>query len=301
MEQKRTLWIVAAVGVFLLVVLGAALVLYSPQAKPFGTVPGSRERLDGTASNGWISLAPSNPIPQQHVTESAENANAETITSEVESSLENSNAENKNVELKADGLNIYAENANIYSKKTDLNGSIENAVVTNVLPSEKNVDSSKTTLNLIENEDSKNIKYEENKTTSIAKKEKSVEKKIDSPVKVKNAKVVQKSNSQITKTELKPVTKKAQNKTTSAVTKYWIQVTALTSRKAADAAREELGKNLITADVFTYTDSKNQLFYRVRVGPYSSKSEAEYWRTKIAMIDSFKNTQSYITNTVITD
>ena len=31
MEQKRILWIVAAVGIFLLVVVGAALILYAPQ------------------------------------------------------------------------------------------------------------------------------------------------------------------------------------------------------------------------------------------------------------------------------
>ena len=30
MEQKRILWIIAAVGVFFLVVIGAALILYSP-------------------------------------------------------------------------------------------------------------------------------------------------------------------------------------------------------------------------------------------------------------------------------
>ena len=33
MEQKRILWITAAVGIFLLVVLGGALIIYSPQTR----------------------------------------------------------------------------------------------------------------------------------------------------------------------------------------------------------------------------------------------------------------------------
>ncbi|MCI7546154.1 MAG: SPOR domain-containing protein [Treponema porcinum] len=83
-------------------------------------------------------------------------------------------------------------------------------------------------------------------------------------------------------------------------TQYWVQVTALTSRKSADTAREVLDENKITADVFTYTDAKGQLFYRVRVGPYTTKSEAEYWQAKIARIDTFKNTSSYVASTKTT-
>ena len=33
MDQKRTLWITIAAGVFLLVVVGAAIILYAPAAK----------------------------------------------------------------------------------------------------------------------------------------------------------------------------------------------------------------------------------------------------------------------------
>ena len=34
MEQKKTLWIIAATGLFLLVVIGAAIILYSPGNNP---------------------------------------------------------------------------------------------------------------------------------------------------------------------------------------------------------------------------------------------------------------------------
>ena len=56
MEQKRTLWIIAAVGVFLLVVLGAALILYSPKATSGQIASGHNSTK--TNDSGWISLAP---------------------------------------------------------------------------------------------------------------------------------------------------------------------------------------------------------------------------------------------------
>lgn len=78
-------------------------------------------------------------------------------------------------------------------------------------------------------------------------------------------------------------------------TKYWVQCAAYTSKKTADAARSKLDENRIPAEVFTYQDGKSNLFYRVRVGPYTTKSEAEYWKNRISQIDSFKSAQSYIT------
>ena len=38
MENKKTLWIIAAVGAFLLVVLGAAVIVYSPSEKNAQTI-----------------------------------------------------------------------------------------------------------------------------------------------------------------------------------------------------------------------------------------------------------------------
>mgnify|MGYP003483438291 FL=1 len=77
--------------------------------------------------------------------------------------------------------------------------------------------------------------------------------------------------------------------------KYWVQAASYTSKKTADLARATLDQNRIPAEVFTFKDSKNNLFYRVRVGPYTTKSEAEYWQNRICTIDSFKDSKSYIT------
>ena len=58
MEQKRTLWIVLAAGFFLLVVIGAALILYAPDA--------NRNRSDFghiSAQNVWMAPSQSHEQP----------------------------------------------------------------------------------------------------------------------------------------------------------------------------------------------------------------------------------------------
>lgn len=283
MEQKRTLWIVAAVGVFLLVVLGAALILYTPQSKQ-ATIANSRVTNSSTASNGWISLAPSAPL--QTSTNPDEKADEE---SSVLSDKEIPNP--AKTELRAEEVNIYAENANVYSEKTELNKLGENATV-KAESSEK-----PTTIVLTEPEktaEAKASKPEVSKPRSNVAVKNSVSEKQKTPAKTEH-----KNTAKTTKT--------GQNKSVSAkpsvkepeIVQYWVQVTALTSRKSADEARNKLGENQINADVFTYKDNKKQLFYRVRVGPYTTKSEAEYWRTKISKIDSFQNSSSYITSTTV--
>lgn len=283
MEQKRTLWIVAAVGVFLLVVLGAALILYTPQSKQ-ATIANSRVTNSSTASNGWISLAPSAPLQTS--------TNPDEKVDEESSVLSDKEIPNPaKTELRTEEVNIYAENANVYSEKTELNKLGENATV-KAETSEK-----PTTIVLTEPEktaEAKTSKPEVSKPCSNVAVKNSVSEKQKAPAKPEH-----KNTAKTAKTgQNKSVSAKPSEKEPEIV-QYWVQVTALTSRKSADEARNKLGENQITADVFTYTDNKKQLFYRVRVGPYTTKSEAEYWRTKISKIDSFQNSSSYITSTTV--
>lgn len=284
MEQKRTLWIVAAVGVFLLVVLGAALILYTPQSKP-ATIANSRGMNNGTASNGWISLAPSAPVQNSNPNEQTEEENPDFAQEE--------NLNSTKAEFRTDEVNIYTE-------KTDLNKLGENATVSSETPanSYSNEKNAATTIDLTESTKSntKNVAQNTKAPASNAAVKTPAKEK---PVQPKTVvKVEQKNTAKTAKTETKNVSAKTTAKEPEIV-HYWVQVTALTSRKAADEARNKLDENQITADVFTYTDNKKQLFYRVRVGPYTTKSEAEYWRTKISKIDTFQNTSSYITSTTV--
>ncbi len=284
MEQKRTLWIVAAVGVFLLVVLGAALILYTPQSKQ-ATIANSRGTNSSTASNGWISLAPSAPLQTSTNTD-------EKVEEEKDNVLPEKEIPNPaKTELRTEEVNIYAENANVYSEKTELNKLGENATV-KAETSEK-----PTTIVLTEPEktaEAKASKPEVSKPRSNVAVKNSVSEKQKTPAKPEHKNTAKTAKTGQNKSvPAKPSVKEPE------IVQYWVQVSALTSRKSADEARNKLGENQITADVFTYTDNKKQLFYRVRVGPYTTKSEAEYWRTKISKIDSFQNSSSYITSTTV--
>lgn len=301
MEQKRTLWIIAAVGVFLLVVLGAALVLYSPASRASQTIAGySTER--GTSSNGWISLAPSAPVQQK--TQNEILSDIQNDTKENESSISDftsisDSEETDGQERKVGELTVYADNATIYSANTknepsayaqDVPQTIINNTTTidltaapkepvmahNVLPKPE---PAKEAVQKVRQAPARRIAESTQPSKTIAQAEKT-------PAQKKQT---------VQKTAEKPaIAKQAEQ------TQYWVQVTSLTSRKSADTAREVLDENKITADVFTYTDAKGQLFYRVRVGPYTTKSEAEYWQAKIARIDTFKNTSSYVASTKTT-
>lgn len=294
MEQKRTLWIIAAVGLFLVVVLGGALMVTAPFTHKSQTIASVNRTEKNTTSNGWIPLATTD-TPAQIPSETSQTENDYIDMSGVAQTPSS-----------VSEMTIYADNATIYSENTKLND--ESLVASqNTNPGQTIINNTTTIdLNSLANQIA-SAQTETQKTTEqkTAKESAKPANKEEVSVKKTNAsKNTTQVASNVTKKENKTVSKVV--KTTTPVvsskpekTVYWIQVTALTSRKSADAAREVLDQNQITADVFTYKDKKDQLFYRVRVGPYTTKSEAEYWQTKIAKIDNFKNNAGYITSTPV--
>ena len=78
--------------------------------------------------------------------------------------------------------------------------------------------------------------------------------------------------------------------------RFWVQAASYSSKKNADEARAVLDENKIQCEVFTYRDSSDKMYYRVRTGPYTTKSEAQYWQKRINSIPLFSKNSSYITN-----
>ena len=307
MEQKRTLWIMAAVGVFLLVVLGAALILYSPTARSSQTIatvsPSNKQ-----TSNGWVSLAPAEnetTIPQTKMPAT------ETFIEETNEVPQQNVINSEEKITRVAELTVYADKATIISNNPNENNVV--AAVPSSVPEQKTAEqthhtviNNTTTIDINpvisekpvvtpKNELTKNtIANNSNKVVAkpvvkqVAKKE--VSKPVSKQKKVTSTKATTSTTTtaKVTKTPAKPK-----------VVQYWVQVTSLKSKKSAENAREVLDENKITADIFTYKDKKDQLFYRVRVGPYTTKSEAEYWQSKIAKIDTFASSSSYITSTTL--
>ena len=288
MEQKRTLWILAAVGVFLLVVLGAALILYSPSARINQTAVAARKANE--SSNGWISLAPSvQPVPLEPVQPIAERQDSEIPS--VERGEADIPADNTNIEeiektriAKVGDMTVIAENATVYNLNPT--GNADNTYVPPAYkPSEES-----TTISVLSERGEQSPVVPKSEAAKNA-----VEKTADKRIAARN---------ESSGTAKKPAAEKnapaksvAKSAVVAAKKQYWVQVTSLTSKKSADEARAVLDENKISADVFTYEDGKKRLFYRVRVGPYTTKAEAEYWQAKITKIDMFSSTSSYVTST----
>ena len=273
MEQKKTLWIIAAVGVFLLVVLGVPAILHYParnQVPAYASISPVEKK---TASNGWTKASPDVSAPS-------------TLPSDVPAT-------------KVNDLVVLADNATVYSPNaTATNGAT--TIDLNTLKTENLSDSQQKNINItVSIPDSKDAEVKVD-TNAVAKAEP------EAPVS-NSVKTVQKTETKSAKSTKTLAQANSNSKSTASApktepkkTQYWVQVAAYSNKKGAEGARSILDENKIPSDIFTYRDNKDKLYYRVRVGPYTTKSEAEYWRTRIIKISDIENaSDSYITSTTI--
>ncbi|MBL8968699.1 MAG: SPOR domain-containing protein, partial [Spirochaetaceae bacterium] len=67
------------------------------------------------------------------------------------------------------------------------------------------------------------------------------------------------------------------------VEEFWIQAASFTSRGRADELKDSLGGKGLAA-LITVKDISGKSWYRVRVGPYSTKKEAEGWLARVKAV-----------------
>jgi len=265
MDQKKTLWIAIAAGLFLLVVIGAALFLCEPAAKretTVATLNGNNAYLpqEKTPTVPADNLAQGTAAPATSVLPPANNSEPSATSPEVTAA--------DTVTVIANGPTTViglGDNTNGETTTIDLN--TLKTTPTSITPQNKAAETAMSQAN---------VTYEKATVTP--------------PVK---AEPVKKATTTVKKTTAAPAKKASVAKIPDS---FWVQVSSYTTKKNADEARSALDENKIPCEVFTYKDSKGNLFYRVRVGPYTTKSEAEYWKNRIEAIDLFAKSGSYITN-----
>lgn len=331
MEQKRTLWIALATGFFLLAVVLGVMIFYQPLTtkQPTQQWIAPAERIEtvtpSTYSQGY---AQPQRTPQKLNPESENDATNETLsgTGSVVDIAIGSDAPNANpinisdntslqdangpVTLNAENVNVYSDGTtNIYSSGTtiDLNASknqqpssvtaknetAQNAVNEKNAKTEATVAQEQTKSNTTEKSVATVTPVKPNATSSSANTKKSSSASTSS---TKSAASSKSSSKNASSSKSSGSSKTATNSVKPADS-YWVQVAAYTTKKNADEAREILDQAKLPAEVFTHTDSKGTLYYRVRVGPYTTTSEADYWLSKITAIQNFKTAKPYITNT----
>jgi DedD protein len=71
---------------------------------------------------------------------------------------------------------------------------------------------------------------------------------------------------------------------------YWVQTGAFSTKIRAEGAKESLASRGITS-IIDNRDIDGKTWYRVRVGPYTSETEANYWLALVKSIDGFGESQ----------
>lgn len=288
---------------FLLVVLGAALFLYSPSAKPAPAVA-STSPVEKRMQSGW----------NERDDGGFQNNAPVAVPDEIKTAKVNDMyvvSDNTTVV----GLNSVQQQENQQEGTTiDLNSLKNELAAENRTPQNINI-----TVNIPDSAKAQNPEENTAPSYTAAEQIRTYEEPVytaKADVRAEPAPVPAKTASESVREKPAPAkkassvqVKKAEPKTAPAkaaavaepakkITRYWVQAASFSSKQSADNARAVLDSNKIPADIFTYRDNSDRLFYRVRVGPYTTKSEAEYWRTKIVAISEFSSTESYITSTI---
>ncbi|MDR0444284.1 MAG: SPOR domain-containing protein [Treponema sp.] len=71
---------------------------------------------------------------------------------------------------------------------------------------------------------------------------------------------------------------------------YWVQTGAFRAKVSAEGVKETLASKGITS-IIENREINGETLYRVRVGPYTSEKEANYWLALVKTIDGFGESQ----------
>ncbi len=285
MEERRTLWIITASGLFLLVVVGAAIIL-STSTKGNKTQQAAFNPTEGwtTPTTYAVQTIPANDTIAQANT----NALSDAPASPFEQVALNDTAAPQ--QIQADNLTVYTDKTTLYSDETvttiDLNAlkSSTPAVTANNQTTAAQIASAQAAKT-----ESYTYNYEQPKPVAKA-----------TPAPAQTPAPAKPTPAPAAATSVPAKTAAPATSTVPAGLKvpdrFWVQVASYATKKNADDARATLESNKIPSEVFTYTDAKGKVFYRVRIGSYTTPSEAEYWKTQVAKIDQFADAQSYVVN-----
>jgi DedD protein len=71
------------------------------------------------------------------------------------------------------------------------------------------------------------------------------------------------------------------------VTAYWVQIGSYTVKSGADKVKANLAERGLVSVIFD-NEVQGKIYYRVRVGPYVSQAEADYWLKLVRAMDGYE-------------
>jgi len=273
MEQKKILWVILSVSLFVLIIFGVALFLYSP-SRNSATAQAGGETIPyestGTSAAGVDpDLWARNPDTVAGLDRNAPPAAGNII-----------NLNNLNI-ISADGQSGQSRTIDV-SDLTDQTEDTDASGLPKELAEQIGIETDPVT----ESEEVPAVKEKEPvqtavKPTVIIQPQKTPEKKAVSSAVPAQPKVK----------------KPAKQAAAQVQTLYWVQTASLASRINAERARDKLAAQHMKVEIFTKETSAG-LTHRVRVGPFTNNTEAKYWLNSIKKIEGFES--SYVTEEKVT-
>ena len=282
MEQKKILWVILSVSLFVLIIFGVALFLYSP-ARNSATAQAGGETIPYESSGiTTTSIDPDmwarNPDKVAALDKDAPAASGNII-----------NLNNMNI-ITTDGQtkSIDVSDLTTQAAETDASGlpkelAEQIGIDTESEPQQPEIS--------VEKEDAA-VQAVQIKPVIQIQQKASVEKKtmvVKKPAEKKTVHTAPK-----TKAKAAPQAKSA---APQVQTLYWVQAASLANRINAERARDKLAAQHMKVEIFT-KETASGLTHRVRVGPFSNSTEAKYWLKNIQKIDGFE--AGYITEEKVT-
>lgn len=300
MEEKRILWISAAVGIFLLIVIGAAWILYAPHKNADSASILTQEQNENTwiltpqASGSALAEAPKEEVP-------ARPAGTAPAVLPSDAAVSNEISDQANT-VQSKDLTIISNNTTVFAKDgvttIDLTAS-GRAPEQQAIEAPAGSENARDVKTVVPAQSGNEVGAAETAQNQSVKPATAGTQSAQSTQTQKSAPSAQKAAA------AKPANSAAKNtgkpkaaaaKTASVPDRFWVQAASFTDKENAENARSILANEKIPAEVFTYRDKNGRTFYRLRVGPYTTESEAQYWNSRIKLIEHFSSTQSYVTN-----
>lgn len=273
MEQKKILWVILSVSLFVLIIFGIALFLYSPSRNSATAQAGGETvlyEIAGTSTNVDPDLWARYPDRVAGLDRDAPTATGNII-----------NLNNVNI-VSTDGQSsqtsgIDVSDLTVQAGTDDVSG----------LPKEL--------AEQIGIETAPEQPTEQPQPSAVRKEESpaAAQPRVNSAVQAPPKPAVEKKNSAQASVSVKPKAKTPAKPAAPQVqTLYWVQTASLASRINAEHARDTLAAQHMKVEIFTKETSAG-LTHRVRVGPFTNNTEAKYWLNSIKKIKGFEH--SYVT------
>lgn len=283
MEKKKILWVVVLICVFALIVFGAVVILYMPSRSTGQDLRQSVAMTPATRTDG--TNAQSGIDPDSWVRDGGNTPGLDTTLQPTNGNINLTIVNNDTTAANFGTLDV----SGLTSSQTAIAGT------TGLLPLSE-IPGQSAAVAGTESTSAQSTGAQSTGTAAVTDSNASTQIKSQA-----SAQATQTSEKAVAKASVKTTTKaptekqaqvaKPAEKKPVIVTEYWIQTGSFASKINAEKARTTLTARFLSAEIFT-KEVTGSTTYRVRVGPYKSKTEADYWLGTIKEIPSFEG--SYV-------